>query len=131
MPKALKGFCAVKVDQSHIYLIGGTYYSDGMSHTEGDEVYIINPLDNFSIIQGPSLLNGRNGHQCTVMHKGDTSKILVMGGHGSSGIVEDAEILDISQNQWIEGKNKCTSTSVQTDTNISLPYHASIKILCN
>ena len=121
----------MKVDQSHIYLIGGTYAdSDGVTQVYSDEVYIFNPLDNL-FIQGPSLLNGRIFPQCTVMHKGDTSKILVMGGHGSSSVVEDVEILDISQNQWIEGKKKCTSTSVQTDTNISLPYHANIKILCN
>ena len=131
MPKAITSFCAVKVNQSHIYLIGGEYKDSDGVWTKVDEVYIINPLDNFSHIQGPSLLNGRSNHKCAVMHKGDTSKILVMGGHGSSGIVEDAEILDISQNQWIEGKKKCTSTSVQTDTNISLPYHANIIILCN
>ena len=112
MPKALHGFCAVKVDQSHIYLIGGDYVDSDGVWTKVDEVYIINPLDNFSHIQGPSLLNGRSNHQCAVMHKGDTSKILVMGGNGSpdSGYVE---ILDISQNQWIEGKKKrCTSTAV-------------------
>ena len=77
-----------------------------MTQVYSDEVYIFNPLDNFSFIQGPSLLNGRIFPQCTVMHKGDTSKILVMGGHGSSSVVEDVEILDISQNQWIEGKKK-------------------------
>ena len=61
MPKALHGFCAVKVDQSHIYLIGG---HDSNENPLTDEVYIVNPLDNFSFIQGPSLLNGEMMIQC-------------------------------------------------------------------
>ena len=81
MPKALYHRCAVKVNQSQIYLIGGHYYDNNGGGTQRtDEVYIVNPLDNFSVIPGPSLLNAReNNIQCAVMHGGDTSKIVVMG----------------------------------------------------
>ena len=61
MPTSLYDLCAVKVDQSHIYLIGG---HDSKEAPFTDEVYIVNPLDNFSVIQGPSLLNGEMMIQC-------------------------------------------------------------------
>ena len=81
---------------------------DNVGTQRTDEVYIVNPLDNFSVIPGPSLLNAReNNIQCAVMHGGDTSKIVVMGAiMGGSWDSPDIEILDISQNQWKVGKKK-------------------------
>ena len=100
----------MKLDKSHIYLIGGNYIDSSEStYTDHSrEVLIFNPLDNFSVIPGPSLLNAReNNIQCAVMHGGDTSKIVVMGAiMGGSWDSPDIEILDISQNQWKVGKKK-------------------------
>ena len=133
MPKAIYHRCAVKVNQSQIYLIGGHYHEDnGGGPQRTDEVYIFNPLDNFSVIQGPSLLNAREKIQCAVMHDGDTSKIVVMGPIlGGSWDSPDIEILDISQNQWKVGKKKKMYIQARTDLNISLPYDANIKFFRN
>ena len=63
MPKAIYHRCAVKVNQSQIYLIGGQYM-DNVGTQRTDEVYIVNPLDNFSVIKGPNLLHGEMMIQC-------------------------------------------------------------------
>ena len=102
----------MKLDKSHIYLIGGNYkdssestYTDHLEKSR--EVLIFNPLDNFSYIQGPSLNQGRVYPDCAVMHDDEgSSYIVVVDGHEDRRSVEilDSNHLVDGQNQWKQGK---------------------------
>ena len=99
----------MKLDKSHIYLIGGNYIDSSEStYTDHSrEVLIFNPLDNFSYIQGPSLNQGRTYPDCAVMIDDEgSSYIVVVGGHEDRRSVEilDSNHLVDGQNQWKQGK---------------------------
>ena len=76
LPYKMYLHCAVKFNESQIYVIGGIYGD------RNDYVYIFNPLDNFSYKQGPSMNYRRRYHGCAVMHDGETSVIVSVGGYG-------------------------------------------------
>ena len=99
----------MKLDKSHIYLIGGNYIDSSEStYTDHSrEVLIFNPLDNFSYIQGPSLNQGRTYPDCAVMIDDEgSSYIVVVGGHEDRRSVEilDSNHLVDGQNQWKMGE---------------------------
>ena len=109
LPYKMGYHCAVKFNESQIYVIGG-YYNDLSDRSH--YVYIFNPLDNFSYKQGPSMNYRRNGPGCAVMHDGETSVIVSAGGYGrlssqaasSNNGLNSVEILDPSLGQWNMGK---------------------------
>ena len=88
-----------------------------------NDVLIVNQLDNFSFIQGPSLNQGRSTSSCAIMHDDEgISYIVVAGGvDGSGGALDSVEILDPNhlvdgQNQWKLGKKICTVQQKSTLT---------------
>jgi len=100
LPIAMNSFCTVKYSDHQIYIIGG----------EGTEilnkVFIYNPMDSFSHIEGPALKNKRSSHACAVMSNGQQSQIVVAGGfiYGprTDGL-SSVEIFDPTVNNWIPG----------------------------
>ena len=109
LPYKIGNHCAVKFNESQIYVIGG-FYGDWSDRSH--YVYIFNPLDNFSYKKGPSMNYRRLNHGCAVMHDGETSVIVSAGGHGrlssqassSNAYLNSVEILDLSVGQWNMGK---------------------------
>ena len=104
LPEVLYSFCAVKFNESQIYVIGGLN-----GPQKRNLVYIFNPLDNFSYTQGPSMYNYRYTHACSVMHFGGSSAVVVAGGRGgtyssASSYLNSVEIYDPSIGQWQYGK---------------------------
>ena len=105
LPEVLYSFCAVKFNESQIYVIGGLN-----GPQKRNLVYIFNPLDNFSYIEGPGMNYRRQAHGCAVMHFGGSSAIVVTGGYGglstssSNSQLETVEIYDPSIGQWQMGK---------------------------
>merc|ERR1711988_1385994 len=91
----MRSFCSVKYSDHQIYIIGG--------EVEGREalnkVYIYNPMDGFTRIEGPALKNKRRFHACAVMSNGQQSKIVVAGG----SFEDSVEIFDPTVNNWIQG----------------------------
>ena len=106
-------FCSVKYNESHVYEIGGYY-----RYSSSSEIYIYgtniyNPLDNFSRTSGPAMNYRRRYPGCAVMHNGESSVIVVVGGHGCHSSqhpcspmiqLNTVEILDPSLGQWTMGK---------------------------
>ena len=105
LPKELSFVCAVKYNESQIYVTGG-YGGSVISSL----VYIFNPLDNFSYIEGPGMNYRRQAHACAMMHFGGSSAIVVTGGYGglstssSNDYLKTVEIYDPSIGQWQMGK---------------------------
>ena len=97
LPIAMHKFCVLKYSDHQVYIIGG----------EGTEtlnkVYIYNPMDGFTRIEGPALKNKRRLHACAVMSNGQQSKIVVAGGYSDGGL-SSVEIFDPTVNNWIPGK---------------------------
>ena len=98
LPIAMHKFCVLKYSDHQVFIIGG----------EGTEtlnkVYIYNPMDGFTRIEGPSLKNKRRLHACAVMSNGQQSKIVVAGGVYNGGL-SSVEIFDPTVNNWIPGKD--------------------------
>ena len=114
MPTNIAYHCAVKYNESHVYAIGGFYHS-GSYYYHYNDVYIFNPLENFSSKSGPEMNYRRKGHGCAVMNDGESSVIVVAGGYGYHKSYSDGsynmgnplnkvEILDPSSGQWNMGK---------------------------
>ena len=103
LPHAVNAHCAVKFNESQIYVIGGTV--DGQ---KSNDVYVFNPLDNFSYKYHSSMNYQRVYHGCAVMKDGESSVIVVGGGwfpsSSSNDWLDSVEILDPSLGQWIIGK---------------------------
>ena len=101
LPKELSYSCAVKYNESTIYLIGGS--SDDSKRQ--NNVWISNILldaGSSSWTEGPSMNNGRGGHGCILFHHGKRSYIVVAGGDDS---FKSVEILDLKTNRWVQGEN--------------------------
>ena len=100
LPIAMHKFCVLKYSDHQVFIIGGME----QNRTETlNKVYIYNPMDGFSHIEGPSLKNKRRLHACAVMSNGQQSKIVVAGGIDGN-YLSSVEILDPNVNKWIAGK---------------------------
>merc|ERR1711973_888677 len=87
--------CMVQVDYDAIYIIGGK-----QNGNMTNKVWIVDPTNNWSVVEGPSLLNDRYFHSCAVMETGPGKRIVVAGGFGSDGAPETSvETLD-GFTQW-------------------------------
>merc|ERR1719367_202295 len=58
MPIGISYFCAVKYSDQQVYIIGG--YGKERLNT----VYIYNPINGFTHVEGPALKTKRNLHSC-------------------------------------------------------------------
>ena len=100
LPKALAGSCAVKYNDTHIYLTGG---NNGSELT--NDVWIYNTIvdaGSSSWIEGPRMNIARECHGCTVLHHRQTSWVVV-GGSYTNSYSKWMEILDPNDNKWIRG----------------------------
>ena len=88
----------VKYSEQQVYIIGG--YGTERLNT----VYIYNPMDGFTHIDGPALKTNRAGHSCGVLSYGKQSKIVAAGGWDGNDRLSSVEILDPTVNKWIAGK---------------------------
>ena len=76
MPNELSNLCAVKYNESHIYLTGGYNYDSG---GETNKVWIFNKVTT-AWTEGPLMINKRAWHGCTILHHEQGSWIVVSGG---------------------------------------------------
>ena len=100
LPHILSDSCAVKYNNTHIYLIGG-YTSD-----YEDRVLIYNSiLDKWT--KGPRLNTGRTDHGCAIIHHGGESWIIVVGGYSNGNGLTSVEVLDPNNGfpKWVQGEN--------------------------
>ena len=103
LPMELDSACAVKFNDSHIYLTGGYHSSDA---SWADEVWIYN-IFNSLWTKGPSLLGARSAHGCTVFHRSQqTSLVAVAGGWNNDTALDSVEILDPNMNKWVQGETE-------------------------
>ena len=103
LPNALDNACAVKYNESHIYLTGGV--SSGSST---NDVWIYNSIldaGSSSWTEGPRMNNERGAHGCTILHYEKNSWVVVAGGSPSSITGKSVEILDPNNNKWVQGEN--------------------------
>ena len=102
----LHSFCAVKYAEDQIYVIGGY----GQGDKEGwigdvDKVFIFNPMNDFTYIEGPSLIIRRSKHACGLMSDFLQTQIVVTGGIPEApNLLSSVEIFDPTLNNWITGK---------------------------
>ena len=98
LPEPVYYHCAVKLPgNGFVYLTGGisTYHSSGIY----GKVWVANPSNEFTFVQGPSLITARVSHTCGAMSIGAKNIIVVAGGVGLVSV----EILDPPTNQWVSG----------------------------
>ena len=101
LPKELYGSCAVKYNESHIYLTGG--YSSGYTN----DVWIYNSIldaGSSSWTEGPRMNNERGYHGCIVLHHDQRSLIVVAAGWNGGNGLKSVEILDPNKNKWVQGE---------------------------
>ena len=97
LPKALAGSCAVKYNDTHIYLTGSS-----------NQVWIYNTMLNpgsSSWTEGPRMNNARGYHGCTVLHHDQRSWLVLAGGLNDDDAFKSMEILDPNKNKWVQGEN--------------------------
>ena len=99
LPYAVSSHCAVKY-KDKVFMIGG--YVGSSSYL--NKVLIFNPMNDFTHIEGPSLITKRGYHACGLMSNGQQSKIVVAGGRNGNGVLSSVEIFDPTVNNWIPGK---------------------------
>ena len=106
LPNALVASCAVKYNDTHIYLTGGFVDSDYTN-----KVWIHSTIldaGSSSWTEGPMMNTKRGYHGCTVLNHGQKSWIVVAGGNSEIGfnlspVIKSVEILDPNKNKWIQG----------------------------
>ena len=76
LPFGISKHCMVQYNSSAIYLIGGQKTSDEMS----GEVWIIDPTKNFTLKEGPPLLNSSRFMGVCAKMKDNNKEIIVIGG---------------------------------------------------
>ena len=89
LPFDISRHCMVKLNATAIYLIGGTMEFGKISK----KVWIIDPTQNFTLSEGPSLGGGHYPHSlistsCGKMKYNDTDVIVVVGGFENLDTVE-------------------------------------------
>ena len=106
LPKGLVGSCAVKYNETHIYLTGGQV---GITGDNQDNVWIDNNMlesGNSSWKEGPRMNEGRYYHGCIALHYQEKIYIVVAGGRTSrTDTLKSVEILDPNTNKWVPGEN--------------------------
>merc|ERR1719510_1393357 len=65
LPKKLQGSCAVKYNNSHVYLTGGAH---GFTVSTNEKKVWIFDVDSSSWTEGPTMNEARNDHGCAVLH---------------------------------------------------------------
>jgi len=99
LPYDVSHHCAVKY-KNKVYMIGGKVSSSSYLN----KVLIFNPMNDFTHIEGPSLITKRGRHACSLMSNGQQSKIVVAGGYGNGfNPLSSVEIFDPTVNNWISG----------------------------
>ena len=97
LPNELYASCAVKYNDTHIYLTGGRNILGWKN-----QVWIYNIILNAgssSWTEGPRMNNKRGYHGCTVLHHGQKSWIVVASDYNKHSV----EILDPNKNKWVQG----------------------------
>ena len=89
MPNELSNLCAVKYNESHIYLTGGYHKNSGYTN----KVWIFNKVTT-AWTEGPLMINKRAWHGCTILHHEQGSWIVVSGGESK---YKTMEILDVKR----------------------------------
>ena len=98
LPEAVYDHCTVKFKEL-VYLIGGN------TGVYTKNVWVANPSNGYSFIQGPSMMTGRYIHSCGTMSIGSKSIIIAAGGRTNNDVtLSSVEILDPDSNQWVEGE---------------------------
>ena len=107
--------CVVKFSEDQIFVIGGESWEDDCEYSQScwNKVFIFNPLNGFTHIEGPSLKIGRRSHSCGLMsNAAQHKKIVVAGGFGYSNPhdytpkLSSVEIFYPYVNKdWVTGKN--------------------------
>ena len=100
IPNELCASCAVKYNDTHIYLTGG-HNNSGFT----DKVWIYNTAGSSSWTEGPRMNDGRGYHGCTVLHHDQRSWLVLAGGLNDDDAFKSMEILDPSRNKWVQGEN--------------------------
>ena len=102
LPKNLSNFCAVKLSQQEIFVIGGGHGNIGTK-----DVWIFNPDNGFERTAGPYLNIRRTRHSCGTMRDGGKTVIVVAGGNNGNddepGLLDSVEIYDPTVNAWNTG----------------------------
>ena len=102
LPYKLSNFCAAKLSENEIFVVGGTSGSE----VPRNEVWIFDPQNGFARKQGPSLNNKRYSHSCITMRVGDKKFIIVSGGLDEN-YLDSVEIYDPIDKIWHLGKKIC------------------------
>ena len=103
LPNTLCCSCAIKYNDTRIYLTGG---NDGSGYT--NKVWIYNTIldaGSSSWTEGPRMNNKLGTHGCSVLHHGQSSWIVVAGGYDGKKPVKRMEILDPNEKKWVQGEN--------------------------
>jgi len=124
LPHAVSYHCAVKFNESQIYVIGG--YVNGQ-YT--NDVYVFNPLDNFSYIYHSTMNYQRGYHGCAVMKDGESLVIVVVGGWDGNDYLDSVEILDPSLSQWIIGPTLPNYVSNINQAMVTSPDRGGVMII--
>ena len=111
LPYAINATCAVKVAEDKIFVIGGDIGGE-----LSDFVWIFNPKDDFSYIEGPKLQYARWGHQCGLMKDETHYYLVVAGGTGKDGKTTSVEILDLTSFEWSLGMQNELSRGSRKET---------------
>ena len=91
----------IKYDDHRIFIIGGD--QDGVI---SNQTWIVDPLDDFKIDKGPSMIEKRSGFSCGSIILNGKYVILVAGGNGErlGTTLKSVEILDpTSTKGWMKG----------------------------
>ena len=91
LPIAVSQHSMVLVDESAIYLIGGSLGLQNLFPSM--KTWIIDPT-NYQIKVGPSLCSPRKGHSCSKMRIEGRNFLIVAGGCNRNGPLDTVELLD-------------------------------------
>ena len=91
LPFNVSCHCLVRYDSNSIYLIGG--FQNGK---RSEQVWIINPLEDFSIREAPSMKAARTLHSCGKMEINGKVALIVAGGYNGSSSVWGKNYIFIS-----------------------------------
>ena len=98
---SISGHSMIQYDEKSIYIIGGIQNSQQCSK----KTWIVDPINEFKITEGPSLNKGRKYHGCAKMTINGRTILVVAGGRGKGfETLDSVEILDPSGNNvWTPG----------------------------
>ena len=105
IPTKVRMHCSTYVNESTPILIGG--FQENSAYSE--KTYLFNGTE---WSDGPTLIQGRNGHSCARISQNGSSQafsIIVVGGYNfySGGHMSSVEILDEGASSWRPGPGNC------------------------